>query len=198
MANKDIVSEYADANIEARVNIIIKYYPSFEELLLGCEECLNIVIREERDYKWQSARDELGVRVQTSKISDPTAKTAISNVTIENAVKECDLAELEKELDEEIAREYASEVKMIKDMKEDIGIFRKMFRYLPPDEAVSFEKYLVYGRKTEKLAEELSMSPEALRMKMSEFKKTVFAQTVNYLERKYQFRGGRKECRTKG
>ena len=50
----------------------------------------------------------------------------------------------------------------------------------------SFEKHLQCGRHTEKLAYELGIEPEALKMQMCRIKKVVFEQTSSILIRKYQ------------
>lgn len=50
------------------------------------------------------------MRVQNSHISDPTAREAIDNMMIEQAIREGDLTEVIAELDEDIRRTHEMEV----------------------------------------------------------------------------------------
>ena len=72
----NIVEQYADADTSGRIDILIKYYPNFLRLVEGYEQSLSYIIKQEKEYKHRAARGDLGVRVQTSEISDPTAREA--------------------------------------------------------------------------------------------------------------------------
>lgn len=72
----NIVKQYEEANVSGRIEILIKYYPNFIRLVEGYEQSLSFIIKEEKAYKHRQAKGELGVRVQTSGMSDPTAREA--------------------------------------------------------------------------------------------------------------------------
>ncbi len=78
----NIVEQYADADTSGRIDILIKYYPNFLRLVEGYKQSLRYIIKQEKEYKPRAARGVLGVRVQTSEISDPTAREAIDNIMI--------------------------------------------------------------------------------------------------------------------
>lgn len=185
-----IVEQYADSDVGERIAILIRYYPNFIRLVEGFERNLSFIIKQEKEMKRRAAIGELGVRVQNSHISDPTAREAIDNMMIEQAIREGDLTEVIAELDEGIRRTHEMEVRTIREMKEDYSVFSSSFLYLAPDEAEIFERYLNCGRSTEKLSYDLDLKPETLRSKICRFKKIVVDQTSNILIRKYQFNGG--------
>ena len=183
----NIVTKYADADMDERVNILINYYPNIMQLVDGYERSLQIIIKQEREYLRNRAKGELGVRVQTSGISDPTANEAIENMTIEEAIKSGDLSAVTKDLDAETRELHELEVRTIRNMREDFGIMKSNFFYLMPDEAKLFEKYLRCGRHAEKLAYEIDVKPTALKQHMCRVRRVVFDQTVGILTRKYRF-----------
>ncbi len=74
-----IVEQYADSDVGERIAILIRYYPNFIRLVEGFERNLGFIIKQEQEMKRRAAIGELGVRVQNSHISDPTAREAIDN-----------------------------------------------------------------------------------------------------------------------
>ena len=78
MVNKvSIVEAYADASIEKKIEIILDNYTGFINIVDGYEQCLSIQIRNEREYNRRKNNGDLGIRVQTSGLSDTTAMDAI-------------------------------------------------------------------------------------------------------------------------
>lgn len=77
---------------------------NFIRMVEGFERNLSFIIKQEKEMKRRAAIGELGVRVQNSHISDPTAREAIDNMMIEQAIREGDLTEVIAELDEDIRR----------------------------------------------------------------------------------------------
>ena len=153
----NIVEQYAGADVPARIELLIKYYPNFIRLVEGYEQSLSFIIEE-----------------------------AIENVMIMEAIQKGNLESVTSELDEQVVMKYQREVVTIQNMREDYQILRNQFFYLEPEDVDSFEKYLQCGRHTEKLAYELDIKPEALKMQMCRIKKVVFEQTSSILIRKYQ------------
>ena len=187
----NIVKQYADSDVGERIELLIKHYPNFIRLVEGYEQSLSFIIKQEKESKRRSALGELGVRVQTSNISDPTAREAIDNIMIMQAIQSGELSEIISDLDADTARLHESEVRTIRNMKEDYSIFQNSFFYLDPDAAETLKKYFLCGHRTEQLAYDLNIKPEALKMQMYRLKKVVIDQTANILVRKYQFEGGK-------
>lgn len=70
---------------------------------------------------------DIGVRVQTSGTGDPTAKAAIENVMIMEAIQKGNLESVTSELDEQVVMKYQKEVVTIQNMREDYQILRNQF-----------------------------------------------------------------------
>ena len=123
----NIVKQYEDANVSGRIEILIKYYPNFIRLVEGYEQSLSFIIKEEKAYARKSAMGDIGVRVQTSGTGDPTAKAAIENVMIMEAIQKGNLESVTSELDEQVVIKYQKEVVTIQNMREDYQILRNQF-----------------------------------------------------------------------
>lgn len=116
----NIVEQYADSDVGKRIEILIRYYPNFIRLVEGFEQSLSFIIKQEKEMKRRAAIGELGVRVQNSHISDPTAREAIDNIMIMEAIKKGELDSVISELDEDVRILHEMEVRTIRDMKEDL------------------------------------------------------------------------------
>lgn len=77
-SREEFIKKYADADVNGRLEIILKNYPRFMQMVDGYEQCLSIIIRNEREYNRSRKGEDLGVRVQTSRLSNPTERQAIS------------------------------------------------------------------------------------------------------------------------
>lgn len=116
----NIVEQYADSDVGKRIEILIRHYPNFIRLVEGFEQSLSFIIKQEKEMKRRAAIGELGVRVQNSHISDPTAREAIDNIMIMEAIKKGELDSVISELDEDVRILHEMEVRTIRDMKEDL------------------------------------------------------------------------------
>ena len=59
--------------------------------------------------------------MQTSGISDPTAREAIDNIMIMDAIRSGDLKSIIRDLDEEVMQLHETEVRTLRNMKEDLN-----------------------------------------------------------------------------
>lgn len=111
--------------------------------------------------------------MQTSGISDPTAREAIDNIMIMDAIRSGDLKSIIRDLDEEVMQLHETEVRTLRNMKEDFSIFKNSFFYLELESAELFEKYLMTCRRVERLATELDIPTEALKQQVHRMKRVV-------------------------
>ena len=184
----NIVEKYAGADVSARIELLIKYYPNFIRLVEGYEQSLSFIIREEKAYARKSRMGDLGVRVQTSGISDPTANAAIENVMIMEAIQKGNIEEITSELDEQVSIKYQEEVMTIQDMREDYQILQNQLFYLPTEEADVLIQYFNCGRQAEKMSYELDVKSNSLRTRICRSKSVLVEKTSGILRRKYQYR----------
>ena len=116
----DLLDKYMKANAHKRLELMMEYYPVFHV----CSERLRRrqktehKIKAEKEYIKSHSRDELGVRVQTSGKSDPTANEAVAKVALEEAFK---TGNVDKGMlkDVENADEYKETIRMVSIMRMD-------------------------------------------------------------------------------
>ena len=122
---EEFIKKYADADVNGRLEIILKNYPRFMQMVDGYEQCLGIFIRNEHDYNRKKNRSDLGIQVQTSTISDTTAQTAIENVSIQEAIRAGDVEAALKGADD--YEKHAVEIRTLVNMREDYQILTNQF-----------------------------------------------------------------------
>ena len=83
--DRDLIGSYRTADPQGRLEIVFANYHIFPKVIRKMEKKTQYKIKAEREYIRSHARGELGVRVQTSNLSDTTADEAIANVTLEEA-----------------------------------------------------------------------------------------------------------------
>ena len=76
VAKNDIVQDYASSEIDGRIEIIFKHYENFIDIVDMFEDNICDQITEEKRFNRRAEIGDCGVRVQTSRKSDPTASTA--------------------------------------------------------------------------------------------------------------------------
>jgi hypothetical protein len=88
----NLLSSYRMADPEGRLEIMLANYHVFPKMIRKMEKKTKYKIKAEKEYVRSHNRGELGVRVQTSNLSDITADEAIDNVMLEEALKTGDIA----------------------------------------------------------------------------------------------------------
>lgn len=184
-AKVSIVEAYADASIEKKIRIILDNFDGFERLVDGYERCLTIQIRNEREYNRKKDQADLGVKVQTSGLSDTTARIAIENVMIEEAIKKGDIEDALKGA-EEIER-HRKEIITLRNMRDDYVLVSTQVQLLSGDELDMFNCYLEKRTGLMDMAEERGLSYNAIQKRLMKSKKIVVNQAVLFLTDKYKY-----------
>ena len=84
---------YANGNPHERFSLIYKNYEVFLQLVDSFETGLLNQILFEVEYNRRAKNDDdLGVRIQNLRFSDPTASKAIEHIMIREAVEECNFS----------------------------------------------------------------------------------------------------------
>ncbi|SEA28758.1 hypothetical protein SAMN05216349_108108 [Oribacterium sp. KHPX15] len=87
----ELVESYGTGNAKERFDLIYENYSVFPQLVDCFEIGLFNTILNEKEYNRRAKNSaDLGVRVQTSNKSDPTAKMAVERVMIREAIERCD------------------------------------------------------------------------------------------------------------
>ena len=88
VTDEQLVDAYSKGNPQQRFQLIYKNYEVFPQLVDCFEIGLFNRILCEKEYNRRKKNGDLGVRIQTSNRSDPTARMAIEHVMIRDAIKE--------------------------------------------------------------------------------------------------------------
>ncbi len=138
----ELVRKYERADDKGRVEIICKNYCNFMGIIECCTDGLTYQINAEHEYIRSKSKGELGVRVQTSSISDITSQTAISRTMIRKAIVKNDFSDGELDgLDN--AYEYARKSYVLYMMRIDFELFNSMLKQLGRRDAELFRSYLL-------------------------------------------------------
>lgn len=181
----NMIEEYADASIEKKVEIILDNYEGFCALVDGYEKCLSIQIRTEREYNRKGSSGDLGIRVQTSGLSDTTARIAIENVSIQEAIKSGDYESALKGADN--IEKHKKEIRTLINMRDDYIIVSNQIHVLQGKELRLFKVFLSGEKELQELATEEGMCYNAIWKKIRKSRNAVTAHSLSFLESKYKY-----------
>ena len=138
----DFLEKYGNAKPDVRIDLILDYYHSFPAIIEGQQKVLIRRIKNEYDYMHQKHKDDLGIRIQNFKLSDPTAKEAIQMVCIENAVMSGkDIDEFLDELDQQEIDFLSRNLYLLGKMKEEYELINNSLMFLNSTEKHIFKLY---------------------------------------------------------
>lgn len=180
-----IVEAYADASIEKKIEIILDNFIGFINIVEGYEKCLSIQIRNEREYNRRKNNGDLGIRVKTSGISDTTARIAIENIMIEEAIKTGNFDEALKGTDN--VEKHKREIQTLINMRDDYVIVSSQINLLQGEDLKIFQQYLSKEMKITDIAIEENRGYDALQKRLKRSRKIVKAQSEMFLIEKYQY-----------
>ena len=178
MAVKSIVETYRKAPAAKRIDIIIDNYSIFDQMIEGEEECIYIKIRREQE-ELRRRTDDLGVRVQTSNISDITGNTATANADVSRAIHIGDWRLAAKGTKH--YTEYRKAIETLQLMRDDYDIVKGQLKGIKDEEHL-FQKYLNGEMKYEDLADDMKLSCDALRARIYRFRTTLKQKALFHME----------------
>ena len=179
MAN--LVKKYAVADASRRVDLIYKYYSVFLKTVDGRIEGLLYLIENEKESNRRAEDDDLGVRIQRSRLSNPTADESISHVTIREALKTCDFSGgvLDGTDREE---EFKKEAFLLKVMRHDYDLFKRQVECLDEEDRSIFVSYIGRKKSTGEIAAEIGAGVDTTRNRIYKIKLEVKENMLEYLE----------------
>jgi len=181
MTNSEFITMYAKATSSERVDMIMRRYPEFLDLVEGCTDGLLYIIETEKDYIWQKEKGELGVRVQTGTgPSDPTATLAIRRIMTKAALIDCDFSG--GVLDSVVCgEELKRKACILREMRQDYALFKSLLVVLGPNRQL-FEQYLRKEKTLTEIAEEQHILYESAQQKMNRMRSKMRLQVTVFME----------------
>lgn len=178
--------EYFLADSKGKIDIILSNYPTFQHQLSGIEKGIKLDIKVDQDFRFRKEKGDLGIRVQTTGLSDPTAREAIRNVELDRAFDENDLEkELEKTSEPDVFRK---QILMLHSMMEDYLIIQAVIEALPFQDGNTLNDFFTHQRNREKLtqvAKDRQIEVRTIYQKVWRVKNRIRMDVIDKFERKY-------------
>lgn len=176
---------YQKADASGRVEIILKLYNRFPDVIRGLEDGLRYLIINEKKQKRRREMGELGVRVRGSGYSDPTQQAAVENVVTTDAIRSLDFGSILEGTD--LPEEHYREARTLHDMREDYDLITSQIGMLEPDYRRDLECFLTKKKDIQTIADDDKVAYESARKRIYRAKKRVKEISVYYLEKKYSY-----------
>lgn len=182
MASEDLFKKYMRLGTEERLELICEHYGSFLGIVDSYTEGIIYMIEEEQDYNHRQEMGDLGVRVQTSGMhSDRTAKQAIRNVDLRDAVENC--RNLDEALDDTDHKEiFIDRCFTLKKMRKEYRLLSKQIASLDDMEKELFEDYLTRAKSVQEVAAQLQIEYDSAQQWMRRIKTKVKAKAMQFAD----------------
>lgn len=179
--DSDFLGQYRGADSDGRLDIMMDNFATFPKLIRKLEKKIQYKVKAEREYQRSHSRGELGVRVQSSKLSDTTAEEAIANVTLEEAFA---TGKVDKGLLKGIdnAAEYEADIRIINVMRMDFELLEEIIEDLERDDSRIIKKYLYECKFYREIAEEEDCSYDSIKRRIHRVKGEIREEILECLE----------------
>ena len=178
---KDFLTEYRGSDAEGRLNLMIDNYSSFPKIIRKMEVKTKYRIKCEKEYLRSRSRGELGVRVQTSNLSDPTFDEAATNIMIDKALE---TGESEGGLLKGIenAAQYEANIRIISIMRMDYELLSEIIEDLDDDESTWMKDFLTKHKMLKEIANERGVSYDTIKRRAYELRCDIREEIIECLE----------------
>ncbi len=151
ITEEKLVDRYGQGNPHERFMLIYKNYEVFLKLIESYETGLFNRILYEREYNLRAKNGEdIGIRVQTNRISDPTARKAIENLMIREAIEEAnDSGNILKDTDD--PEKHKRDILMLRMMRREYEVFNTSLNALTGREYRITYRYIQKEKKLEEI-----------------------------------------------
>ena len=183
-----LLRSYSEADPEGRLKIMMGNYAVFPKMIRRVEKKVFYKITVEREYMKSHNRVELGVRVQTSQMPDPTAKEALDHVILEDAIRT-------GKYDHSIVRgldnadEYESAIRTINAMRLDYELLTEIIDDLREKDSRVIKQYLVEGKLFKEIADSEGRTYDAIKKRIEKIRAEIRDQMLDCLEMNCRYVG---------
>ncbi|SDB45176.1 hypothetical protein SAMN02910298_02259 [Pseudobutyrivibrio sp. YE44] len=185
MASANVLRKYAELTVEKRVDYICRNYASFMGIVESYTEGLIYMIEEEQDFNRREERGDLGVRVGGGfGHSDPTANKAIRNVSLRDAIINCDFEGGVLE-DTDHEEQFMRDAAVLRRMRRDYKLFNSQMHLLAEEEMTILQTYLSGNKDLNDLADELNIQYDSAKCKIYNIKRKLKKNVVSFASLSY-------------
>lgn len=185
MGNDNIIARYAEAGIDGRINIILNHYQDFPRIIKASEESLMELVISEKRYNRRAAYENPGVRVDSTRCSDPTASAALERIDTMDAIHNMD--DLERVLEgTDCPERHRWEAWTLRDMREDYRLVSLQIDSLSAGQRRDIVRYLDGAMDVPAISEERQCTYGAARNRIWGIRRTIKSKARYYLAAKYE------------
>ena len=179
--DRDFLGNYRDADPRGRLEMVFDNYHIFPKVIRKMEKKTQYKIKAEREYLRSHNLGELGVRVQTSNLSDVTADEAIANVTLEEAFKTGIVAAgTLSGIDN--ASEYEADIRIISIMKDDYELIEECVEDLEDEDCQLMKAFLIQRKFIKEMACEFNLSYDTVKRRIKALKDLIRDDVIDCME----------------
>ncbi len=189
MANElktiNILKIYKEANPEERFRIMMHNFVDFPREVNKAEQKIVFKIKSEQEWARQSVKEGIGVRVQTSNKSDPTADEAIANALIDEAFE---TGVIDKSVLKGIAgaSEIEEEIRMVRIMRMDYELLEGLMNNLSENDSRIMIKHFVEKKYFKDIAYEEKRNYDAVKKRIRTLSQDLKEEIIEYLAMNYR------------
>lgn len=185
MTKLSFLDKYGNAKPNKRADIMLDHYRDFPSIIDGHKKILVLRIKNEREYNMKSHKDELGTAITESKLSDPTANTAVENVYIEELIEGGgDISELVKGMGYSQKRGFSRQFRILMKMEEEYAILEAQLLLMSSNEKKIFELYSESGHDFQQIADMEGIQYDSARRRIWMIRKKIKEGVVDNMEEK--------------
>lgn len=167
-----IVGNYGGLKPKTRFDILYREYSTFPQKMNMYKSTIEMMISSEKACARRDAIGDLGVRIQSGRITSIVEQHALENIAIEQFInaEEQDESFLK---DVQCAAEILAAVRELKIMHLEYSTFRKTVNQLPEDCKGILLPYIEKTKDVYDIADEMGVSLETVRSKIKRIKKEI-------------------------
>ena len=177
-----LMAEYDRSDTLGKIDLILHHFSTFPSMIESSRRGLCYLVLYETDQKRHDP-GALGVRVQSSGTSDPTAQKSIREIGILKAIETCDFSDLID--DKDMTIRFTMEAVMIRNMHEDYRLVKSQLGILNISDREMLESYLTTGKQIKEIADEQDLTYATTKQRIRRARHRIREQLYPYLERKY-------------
>jgi hypothetical protein len=173
ITEEKLVDRYGQGNPHERFMLIYKNYEVFLKLIESYETGLFNRILYEREYNLRAKNGEdIGIRVQTNRFRDPTARKAIENIMIREAIEEAnDSGNILKDTDD--PEKHKRDILTLRMMRREYEVFNTSLNALTGREYRITYRYIQKEKKLEEIADDENLAYQSIKNLIGATRKTL-------------------------
>ena len=181
LTDMEILSAYRKADPSGRLRIMMDNYSIFPKVIRKVEKKTLYMIRMEQESRRNNSFEELGVRVKTSFISDPTFKEAVADLTIEEALRS---GKFDKGMLNGIedAKRYEEDIRTISVMNMDFELLTEIIEGLEDDDSKIMKERLIEHMTVKDIAASEGRSYETIKKRLEIIRLQIKEEIIECLE----------------